>query len=330
MVRIGIYLPVYGGWLPSRESVRAELDGVFYEGENERPPAYEYVREVALEAERIGVDSLWIPDHMLNPIKGESAPALEAWTTAVAVAEATERVTIVHTTLCEAFRYPAVLAKQAATLAEISKGRFWLSIGAGWYRREYEAYGLPYFRHDERVEKARETIQIVRKLWTEDEVTFEGKYYSVNKGVLVPKPEPLPPIWYAGMSEASRDLVASVADGWLMRGLSLEDAKKYLHEMRDRLREKGREDIEYALPGLTFIRDTDDEAKELVWKLTGGKKAVLDRTLDTGLVGSPETVARKIRQFEEIGIDHVIMQLSPTLDELKNVRKVLDILKGRS
>ncbi|MBO8181266.1 MAG: LLM class flavin-dependent oxidoreductase [Archaeoglobus sp.] len=104
-------MPVYGGWFPSRKSAKAEADGVYFEKEDEKPPTYDYVRKVALEAEKIGIDSLWIPDHMLNPIKGENTPFLEAWTLATAIAEATEKVIIAHTTLCEAFRYPAVFGK---------------------------------------------------------------------------------------------------------------------------------------------------------------------------------------------------------------------------
>lgn len=327
MIRIGIYLPVYGGWLPSRESGKAMADGAYFSGEEEEQPTYAYVKRVALEAEKIGVDSLWIPDHMLNPIKGERAPSLEAWTLATAIAEATEKVIIAHTTLCEAFRYPAVLAKQAATLNEISNGRFWLSIGAGWFKREYEAYGLPFYEHDERVARAGEAIKIIKRLWQEDSVTFNGKYYSITNGVLEPKPEPKPPVWYAGVSEASRNLVAELADGWLMRGCNLEEAKKNIADMQQRLKRKGRVEIEFAIPALTFIRDTDDEARKYMERLTGGRKNVLDRTLDTGLIGSPETVAEKIRQLESIGIDHVLLQLTPTLKELQYVKDVLDILR---
>jgi FMNH2-dependent dimethyl sulfone monooxygenase len=326
-VKIGIYLPVYGGWLPVKKSGKAAADGAYYRGESEETPTYQYVKKVALKAEEIGVDSLWIPDHMLNPIKGESAPSLEAWTLATAIAEATERVTIAHTTLCEAFRYPAVLAKMAATLAEISEGRFWLSIGAGWYRREYEAYGLPFYEHDQRVERAGEAIEIIKKLWREDRVTFRGNYYSITDCILEPKLEPVPPVWYAGFSEASRRIIAEKADSWLMRGCSVEEAKSSVEDMLRRLEEKGKQqDFEFAIPALTFIRESDEEAIEYMKEITGGRKNVLDRTLDTGLIGSPETIAEKIERFEEIGMNHVLLQLTPTLKELKNVQKLLEVL----
>jgi FMNH2-dependent dimethyl sulfone monooxygenase len=328
MVKIGLYLPVYGGWFPSRKSAKAEVDGIYFDKEDEKLPTYDYVKQVALEAEKIGIDSLWIPDHMLNPIKGESAPALEAWTLAAAIAEVTEKVVIAHTTLCEAFRYPAVLAKQAATLAEISKGRFWLSLGACWFKREFEAYGLPFYEHDERVDRAREAIQIIKRLWIEDRVTFKGKFYSIESGVLEPKPNPKPPIWYAGVSEASRNLVAEEVDGWLMRGFSVEEARRNVEDMYKRLDKVGRDKIEFAIPGLTFIRDTDEEAKKYLESIAGSRRNVLDRTLDTGLVGSPETVAQKIEQLKEVGMDHVLLQLTPTLAEMSYVKKVLEILKG--
>lgn len=323
MVKIGIYLPVYGGWLPDKKSAKSE-DGYFY-GERESKPTYSYVREVAIKAEKIGVDSLWIPDHMLNPIKGERAPSLEAWTVAVAIAEATSRVTIAHTTLCEAFRHPAVLAKMAATLDDVSNGRFWLSIGAGWYRREYLAYGLIFLEHDERVRKAGEAIDIIRALWNENFVTYTGKYYRIENGVLEPKPGKIP-VWYAGVSEASRQLVAEKADGWLMRGCSVDEARKNVEDMLRRLEAYGMREMEFAIPALTFIREKDEDAYNLMISYTGGNRNVLDRTLDTGLIGSPETVAEKIELLEEAGIDHVLLQLTPTLQELDNIRELLNLL----
>lgn len=315
MIKVGIYLPVYGGWF------RHPM------GEEEKLPTYGYLKQVAIKAETIGIDSLWIPDHMLNPIKGDRAPSLESWSLATAIAEATKRVIIAHTTLCEAFRYPAVLAKQAATLSDISRGRFWLSIGAGWFKREYEAYGLPFYDHDERVTRAKEAVQIIKRLWDEDSVTFNGKYYSISKGILEPKPNLRLPVWYAGTSEASRNLIAEEADGWLMGGCTLEEAQKNIADMQKRLKKNGRSRIEFAISALIFIRDTDEEAKKYVEQITGGNKDVIDRTLDTGLVASPETAVQKIKQLESIGINHVLLQLTPTLRELQKVKKVLDVLR---
>ena len=192
----------------------------------------------------------------------------------------------------------------------------------------YEAYGLPFYEHDDRVDRATEAIQIIKRLWKENCVTFNGKYYSIKNGTLEPKPNPLPPIWYAGMSEASRNLAAAEADGWLMRGCSLEETRDNITDMKKRLKKRGRNEMEFAIPALTFIRDTDEEAEKQLQKITGGRKNLLDRTLDTGLVGSPLAVAEKIKRLKEIGIDHVLLQLTPTFKELQNVEKLLDILKN--
>jgi len=251
---------------------------------------------------------------------------MEAWTLAVALAEATSRITIAHTTLCEAFRHPPVLAKQAALLAEISGGRFLLSLGAGWFEREYEAYGLPFCSHRDRILRAREAMVIIKRLWEEDVVDFKGRFYSVEKGVLEPKPSPRPPIWYAGMSGPSRELVAQVAEGWLMAGGTLEEVGRNVEDMLERLAREGRDKIDMAVPGLAFIREKDREAEELVERLTGGNKKVLDRTLDTGLVGSPLAVAQKVKALDERGVDHVLFQLTPTLKELDRLKDVLVLL----
>jgi len=102
--------------------------------------------------------------------------------------------------------------------------------------------------------------------------------------------------------------------------------KRNIVDMRERLAKKGRPEIEFAVPGLTFIRDTDAEAEKYVERITGGSHDVLDQTLDTGLVGSPETVAQKIKHLESIGVNHVLLQLSPTLRELRGVMRVLSLL----
>ncbi len=311
-MKIGLYLPIFGGWLGKAAE------------EDERVPTYDYVKEVAVRAEDIGIDSLWIPDHLLNPLKGEEAPSLEAWTLAAAIAEVTDKVNISHTTICEAFRYPAVLAKQVSTLQDISDGRYWLSMGAGWYKREYEAFGLDFLEHDERVDKAYEAIEIVEKLWDEDYVDYDGEYYCIERGIVEPKPDPVPPIWYAGMSEASRGLVAEKTDGWLMGAAEMSEVESNLKDMRSRLKEKDRDtsEMEFALPAITVLGDTDEEAEKKLKELSGGKDKIYDRVSRAGLVGGYETVREKMDELDQIGIDHLLFQLTPTLSELDKVEEL--------
>ena len=128
--------------------------------EGEEKVSYGYAEEVALKAEAIGIDSIWVPDHMLNPIKGEREPTLEAWTTLTAIGAVARRLELFHTTICQGFRYPAVLAKMCATMQDVVGGRFRLSIGAGWYKREFQAYEVPFHSHDDRIDRTREQIEI--------------------------------------------------------------------------------------------------------------------------------------------------------------------------
>ena len=145
--------------------------------------------------------------------------SLEAWTTLTALAAITRKVELFHTTLCQGFRYPAVLAKMCATLDDVSNGRFRFALGAGWFKREFQSYGVPWDEdHDTRIDRAREQIEIIKALWTQPTTNYKGRFYEIVNGVLEPKPlqKPHPPIWWGGQSEKSRQLVADLADGWLM------------------------------------------------------------------------------------------------------------------
>ena len=293
-------MPVYGGWLRGKTKEEPEV-------------TFEYVKTAALQAEELGFDSIWIPDHLLNPIKGERAPCLEAWTTLTALAAVTQRVKVAHTTICQGFRYPAVLAKMSATLVDVSKGRFILSMGAGWFKREFEAYETPWHDHDTRVARTREQIEIIKSFWTKETTNYNSTFFKIRDGVLEPKPNPPPEIWYGGESEASKKLVVDLADCWLMRGSSPEGLRQKIESIQPLLR--GRK-IQYALPALVFLGETDEEAKNKLKKFSAGDPKVLDSVLETGLVGTPEMIAERIQALEEAGTDHLLLQFSQTVEDL--------------
>lgn len=310
--KIGIYIPVYGGWLRGVD-------------EGEREPTYGYAAETALKAEEMGIHSVWVPDHMLNPIKGEGTKSLEAWTTLTAIAAMTKRVELFHTTLCQGFRYPAVLAKMGATLDDVSGGRFRFALGAGWFKREFDAYGVPWHDHDTRIDRAREQIEIIRSLWTQSTTNYRGKFYEVIEGVLEPKPlqKPHPPIWWGGESEKSRQLVADLADGWLMRASAPQEAEEKIDDMRRRLDERGRRGIQYAVPGRVFIGETDEEVKRRVEGLVGDDVDLLKNILSRGFAGSPQTITERIHRLSDLGVDYIIFQISPALETLDAIEEYL-------
>jgi len=303
---------MYNGWIRGID-----------EGEND--PTFKYAAETAIRAEEIGIHSIWVPDHLLNPMKGEREKSLEAWTTLTALAVITKKVELFHTTLCQGFRYPAVLAKMCATLDDVSNGRFRFALGAGWFAREFQSYGAPWHDHDSRIDRAREQIEIIKSLWTQPVTNYKGEFFEIVNGVLEPKPlqKPHPPIWWGGQSEKSRQLVADLADGWLMGSCTLQEAQQRIHDMAARLKEKGRGGIQYAIPGRIYIEKTDEEARRHVERLTGGNANLFTDIMARDFVGSPRTITDRMQRLSEMGFDYIIFQPSPALKTLDEIEENL-------
>ncbi|MHA1984379.1 MAG: LLM class flavin-dependent oxidoreductase [Candidatus Hodarchaeales archaeon] len=298
-------MPTYGGWFRTEKLEEPSV-------------SFDNVKNAALKAETLGFDSIWVPDHLLNPLKGENAPTLEAWTTLTALAVLTKNVKLAHTTLCQGFRNPAVLAKKSATLSEISKGRFILSIGAGWYKREFEAYGAPWHEHDERVDRTREQIEIMKALWTDKETYYNGNYFTIDKGILEPKPNPIPEIWYGGESEASKSLLKDHCDGWLIYPSSSNDIKEKILFINKEANRK----IQVVGSSQLIVAKTDEEAENKLKSFAGGNTNVINHVLNTGIVGSPDTVENKLIEFKETGLDHLLLQFSQTVADLEFFEKI--------
>lgn len=311
-IKIGIYIPVYGGWL---RGIREE----------ESRPTFKYASEAAIKAEDMGLESIWVPDHLLNPMKGESAPCLEAWTTLTGIAALTSQVELFHTTICQGFRYPAVLAKMGATLDDVSGGRFRFALGAGWFEREFQAFGAPWHDHDARIARSREQIEIVKALWTQPKTNYNGRFFKITDGIVEPKPlqKPYPPIWWGGESNESRKLTADLADGWLINASSLKGAEEKARDMVEKLDERGRDPIQMSIPGAFFMGKTDEEAKSRVKKLVGDSEQLMNSILEKGFVGSPESIADRVHALSDIGFDYVVFQVSPALEVLGEIEENL-------
>lgn len=195
---------------------------------------FDRVIEVAKHCERIGYDSVWVYDH-LSPFWSRSGQAFECWTTLSAVAARTNSVKVGSLVTNVVLRNPSLLAKMSSTIDNISNGRLILGLGTGdkMSREELHSYGYRFPDLNERVERLRESIQILKAMWTNDEVTFHGNHYEISRAVNLPKPKqrPHPPIWIGGRHLRILDVVAEFADGWNYWGLSkdgLERRKDYL------------------------------------------------------------------------------------------------------
>jgi F420-dependent oxidoreductase-like protein len=166
--------------------------------------------------DELGFDSAFTFDHFI-PIDGKPGPCLEGWTLLSALAAQTRRVKVGVLVTGNTYRYPAVLAKMAATVDQVSHGRLILGMGAGWFEAEHTAYAIPFFGKGGRARRLVESVEVVKALFTQDKATFTGKYYQLKDAPFDPKPvqRPHPPILIGGMGpKVVLPLVARHADIW--------------------------------------------------------------------------------------------------------------------
>jgi alkanesulfonate monooxygenase SsuD/methylene tetrahydromethanopterin reductase-like flavin-dependent oxidoreductase (luciferase family) len=291
-------------------------------------PEVEYVaswpqlREMARTAEAIGLDSVWLGDHLLyRPEHAPPSGPWEAWTALTAVAAVTERVQIGPLVACTSFHNPAMLAKKAATLDEISGGRLILGLGAGWNEAEYRAFGFPY---DHRVSRFEEAFTIIRTLLREGRCDFDGTYYQVRDCELLPRgPRPDGPPLMVG------------SDGERMLGITLPHVQAWnawfawFDNRLDRYREL-RERIDAAC--LSARRDpaeVERTAALFVAFPDAGGRSMGDRIAsDTQpLPSEPAALAAALREFAAEGVGHVQLVLDPiTADSIARLEAVIGLL----
>ena len=164
---------------------------------------YSHVAQVALEAERLGFDSLMLADHFYSAIGPPQEPYMETWTLLGALAATTNHIRLGSLVTANLFRNPALVAKMGASVDVISGGRLIMGIGSGNLKQEYDMYGVPFGTNADRLGRLEEAVQIIHKMWTEDTSQFEGKYYQINDAICSPKPvqQPRPPILIGGDGE---------------------------------------------------------------------------------------------------------------------------------
>src|ERR1700761_1929063 len=327
----GYWMPVFGGWLRNVEDEQMQ-------------PTWDYVKRLAIRSEEIGFDLALIAELYLNDIKGESAPSLDAWSTAAALAAVTssqELMVAVRPT----FHNPALLAKQAANIDHISNGRISLNVVSSWWKDEAEKYGITFEQHDDRYARTAEWLNVVDNVWKKDNYSFEGKYYKVNNNVLQPKPvaNPRPKIYAGGESEAAKELISSTCDGYVMHGDSPELIGRRIADMSERREKKGLPPMIFGVAGYSIIRNNEQDVKKEIDRITNVQEgsagyknyqqwlagtqleqqvslydySVSNRGLRAGLTGTPWQVQDKIAEFEKVGVDFFLLQCSPQLEEME-------------
>jgi probable F420-dependent oxidoreductase len=287
--------------------------------ELKRAYSYQETREVAQRAEESGFDSLWLYDHMLYRYEGEPTVGIwECWTFLSALAEATKRVELGTLVLCNSFRNPALLAKMAITLDEVSQGRLILGLGAGWNKPEYEAFGWSY---DHRVSRFEEAVQIIRPLLKEGKVDFEGKYYQARDCEIKPlgPRQSGPPLMIGSFGKRMLKLTAQYADLWNTGYLGQpETLEKPRQELLEACRETGRD------PGTLGVT--------AMLALYFPKLAPTPEGFDyPPLSGSPTQIARAMLGYEKAGVEHIMFHLIPYLPEpMRKLEEALQIYRQLS
>lgn len=199
---------VFGVFMP--QGWKMELSEI--EGASSK---WERAMEIALLAEELGYDSIWVYDHVHNVPRPAHEAVFECWTTIAALSQRTSRIRLGQMVGCNSYRNPALLAKITSTVDVISGGRLDWGIGAGWYENEYRGYGYEFPTPKDRIGMLRESVEIVTSMWTQPETSYRGKYYEVTRANCDPKPlqSPRPPIWIGGGGEQlTLRVVARLAD----------------------------------------------------------------------------------------------------------------------
>ncbi len=280
-------------------------------------PSYAETRDTALQAEAAGFDSLWLYDHLLYRDGDEPTVGIwECWTFLSAIAEATSHVELGPLVACTQFRNPALLAKMAITLDEVSQGRLILGLGAGWNEAEFRAFGFPF---DHRVGRFEEALRIIVPLLREGRVDFEGTYYAARDCEIKPRgPRPQgPPLLIGTHGARMLRLTARYADMWnsayLSRPESLREARAALDAA---CAEVGRDPAAIASTAMIAVSYFDlgqpGEFKE-------------------HLTGTPEHIARALLDYERMGIQHVMLHCTPyTPEALRRTAEALRIYRELS
>jgi F420-dependent oxidoreductase-like protein len=274
------------------------------------------LKNLITKAENSGFDSFWVMDHFhqIQFVGRPEEPMLEGWTVISMLAAITTKIKLGTLVTGIIYRYPSVLAKIAATLDVLSKGRLFMGIGAGWNEQESLAYGISLPSNQERMLRLEEAIQVIRKMWTEEPyASFNGKYYHIRNAYCNPKPiqKPSPPILVGGSGERKTlKIVAKYADACNLFG-SPETIRKKLDVLKDHCKSVGRDydSILKTKLGAIIVDDNKEMAKNRVRQTLQGIPE--EQINEFVIYGTPEDVSRQIEILEQIGIQYLIVDLEP-------------------
>ena len=328
-MRYGYWMPVFGGWLRNvpDEGMAASWD---------------YVKRLTQRSEQLGYDLSLIAELNLNDIKGVEQPALDAWSTAAALAAVTDRIELM-VAVRPNFHHPALFAKAAANIDRIANGRLALNVVSSWWADEAKQYGLQFDQHDDRYARTEEWLTVVDGLWTEERFSFAGQFYRTDNAICSPKPARRPTVYAGGESEKAKAMIAAQCDAYVMHGDPVEAIAPKIADMAARREVAGGKLMQYGMAAYAIVRDSEAEAQRELERITtvsdlpagydnfdqwlSGTQlerelkiqeySVSNRGLRPNLVGTPEQIRQRIADYEGAGLDLLLLQMSPQAEEME-------------
>jgi alkanesulfonate monooxygenase SsuD/methylene tetrahydromethanopterin reductase-like flavin-dependent oxidoreductase (luciferase family) len=293
----------------------------------------------AVEAERLGFDSVWVADHLMH---GFDDAILEGWTTLSVVAGMTSSIKLGTIHLAQPFRAPAIAAKMAATLDALSNGRLIFFYDCGWQEAEVRAYGLDWPAVEERIARMEDGLDLIVALWAaEAPLDFNGRFFSTSSALCKPGPvqKPRPPIWLGeARDERWLDAIVRHADGWNSTPASPDHLRQKLTGLKEACARAGRDiaELELSLEVQILVAPTDVDVKRVVRQIgdlppskrgtsrqdvlaAAASDRPLHETIDDWLIGTPDEVVAQLHTYQELGISHFMLWFLdfPSLDGMR-------------
>ena len=273
---------------------------------------YQTIEEIALQAENLGYDLLTIGDHLFLDANSGDRDCLEAWSLLSTLVAKTSEIMLGTLVSCNSFRSPSILAKMASTIDVISNGRLLFGIGAGWKKVEYDAYGIPYPKVQERMDQLEEAVQIIKLMWTEPKASFSGKHYKIDDAFCQPKPvqKPHPPILVGGEGmERTLNIVAKYADMCNFTFMLEKNSTILLEKLKKHCIDVGRDydSIEKTFFVYCMISESIDEVDAFLSRLAQSRGISVEqiekerRERDGMWVGQPEFILEKCKSLIKKG-----------------------------
>jgi probable F420-dependent oxidoreductase len=268
---------------------------------------------MARTAEEVGFDSIWVGDHLLYRDGRSERGPWEAWTLLAALAASTERVELGPLVACTAFHSPGLIAKMAATLAEVSGGRFVLGLGAGWNEEEFRAFGLPF---DRRVSRFEESFAIVRGLLAGERVTVEGRHWQAEDAVLLPAPATRPRLMIGSNGPRMLGITLPHVDAWNTWYEDFGNSPDEFATLNARISESaeaaGRDPAQIQRSACVLVALDDAD---------GGRATTPDVP---PLNGSPPNIAAGLQDLAEAGADEAILVVDPISE--RSIRRLAEVV----